>query len=66
MSGARINWADVVYAALCPVHGLFKGAVKGAAALMGSLALHSEHIGERQAFERDAGRSIESLTREDS
>jgi len=60
---ARLNWADVVFCMLAPWEGLFEGCTKGVKSLMGALALHSEDIGERQSFQRDAGRAIESLSR---
>lgn len=62
---ARINWADVAYSFFCPVKGLFEGLAEGVQVLQTSLALHSEHIAERQAFKKDAGRFIESLATED-
>lgn len=60
---ARLNWADVVFSMLAPLRGLFEGCHDGVHNLMAALAQHSGDIGERQRFQREAGRAIESLAR---
>ncbi len=63
MQPARINWADFVFSALVPLRGFFDGCTGGVRNLMSALAMHSAYIGEKQEFARDAGRSIEALSR---
>lgn len=62
-AAAQLNWADLAFCVLAPVRGLFEGCHDGVQNLMTALVLHSNHIGERQEFQRDAGRAIESLAR---
>lgn len=60
----RMTWADVAYSALWPLRGAAEGVVNFCRVLQGALDMHSRSINEKQAFARDAGRDIESITRD--
>lgn len=62
---ARINWADVAMAGSTFMKGIAKAAHDAWEIMEISFAGHSQHIMERQDFQRDAGRAIEALTSEE-
>jgi hypothetical protein len=61
---ARINWADLAMSVATFAKGIAMAAHDALEIIEISLAAHSQEIMERQAFRRDAGRAIETLTKE--
>lgn len=61
---SRLNWADLLMSVATFAKGVAEAAHDAIEIVEISLAAHSNYIMEKQDFQRDAGRAIEALTKE--
>ena len=59
---SRLNWADIGVTLVLIAQGIADAYSSGLEYLGACLGSHSMHIGEKQAFNTNAGRDIERIT----
>ena len=58
-----LNWADIGVTLVLIAQGVADAVSDGLEYAGACLGSHSKHIGDQQAFKRDAGKTIEHITR---